>query len=75
MTPSTPTAEQRLWLTPQEVADELRFSRLTVYRMIDQGEIPAVKFGTKVRIPADFMTRSRSDAWAGVVVPISRDDT
>lgn len=35
-------------LTPVEVAEVLRVSRSQVFRMIDKGDIPAIKFGPKI---------------------------
>lgn len=37
-------------LTVEEVADYLRLSNLTVRRMIERGEIPAVRIGKGIRI-------------------------
>jgi excisionase family DNA binding protein len=41
------------FLTPQEVADLLRVSSMTVYRLIKSGEMPAVRVGKAFRIPED----------------------
>ncbi len=38
-------------LTVAEVADVLRLSRATVYRMVASGALPALKLGRSVRIP------------------------
>lgn len=40
-------------LTAPEVQKILRVSRITVYRMIERGDIPTIRFGRKVRIPRD----------------------
>lgn len=37
-------------LTAQEVADLLRVSTMTVYRLIRQGELPAVRVGRSYRV-------------------------
>jgi excisionase family DNA binding protein len=42
-------SEVRL-LTVNEVADLLRVSRMTVYRMIKQGEMPALRVGRGYRL-------------------------
>ncbi|WP_035300546.1 substrate-binding domain-containing protein [Brevibacillus thermoruber] len=42
------------YLTPEEVAEELKLSRYTVYEMIKRGDLPACKIGRALRI-------SRSD--------------
>ena len=45
-----PLAEVRL-LTVAEVAEILRLSKMTVYRMVNAGTLPALKVGRSVRIP------------------------
>lgn len=37
-------------LTAAEVADELRVSTMTVYRLVRRGELPAVRVGRNYRI-------------------------
>lgn len=37
-------------LTVQEVADAMRVSRMTVYRLIKAGEMPAIRVGRHFRI-------------------------
>jgi excisionase family DNA binding protein len=44
-----PFTEARL-LTVNEVADLLRVSRMTVYRLIKQGEMPALRVGRGYRL-------------------------
>ncbi len=39
------------FLTVQEVADLMRVSSMTVYRMVHAGELPAIRFGRSFRIP------------------------
>jgi excisionase family DNA binding protein len=39
------------FLTVAEVADLLRVSRMTVYRWVHAGELPAVRFGRSFRVP------------------------
>jgi excisionase family DNA binding protein len=45
-----PLAEVKL-LTVAEVAAILSLSRMTVYRMVNSGTLPALKVGRSVRIP------------------------
>jgi excisionase family DNA binding protein len=40
-------------LTAAEVADQLRVSTMTVYRLIRRGELPAVRVGRNYRVRAD----------------------
>ena len=43
------------WLTPEDVADELGIGKMTVYRMIQAGTIPAHQFGRLYRVrPEDL---------------------
>ena len=41
--------------TVAEVADVMRVSRMTVYRVIREGGLPAVRFGRSYRVPADAL--------------------
>lgn len=45
-----PLSEIRL-LTVAEVAPLMRLSKMTVYRLVKSGKLPAVKLGRSVRIP------------------------
>ncbi|MBI1863840.1 helix-turn-helix domain-containing protein [Candidatus Woesebacteria bacterium] len=38
------------YLTPDEVARKLKVNKMTVYRMIKKGQIPAFKFGNSWRV-------------------------
>lgn len=52
-----------LVLTPAEVAERLRVSKMTVLRLIYSGELPALRVGRQFRIPAEdvesYLTRQR----------------
>ena len=39
------------FLTVAEVAELMRVSKMTVYRMVHSGEIPAVRMGRSFRVP------------------------
>jgi len=39
------------FLTVAEVAEMMRVSTMTVYRLVHSGELPAVRFGRSFRIP------------------------
>lgn len=43
----------RQLLTAAEVADQLRVSTMTIYRLIRSGELPAVRVGRNYRVRAD----------------------
>jgi excisionase family DNA binding protein len=52
-------------LTVAEVAAIMRLSKMTVYRMVNSGALPALKVGRSVRIPEhvvdDYLRRSYVD--------------
>jgi len=39
------------FLTVAEVAELMRVSKMTVYRLVHSGEMPAVRFGRSFRVP------------------------
>lgn len=43
--------EDAHYLTVAEVAAAMRVSRMTVYRLVHAGELPAVRFGRSYRVP------------------------
>ena len=49
--------EKARFLTPAEVADMLRVSTMTVYRLIKAGDIPALKVGKSYRLREDDVDR------------------
>lgn len=49
------------FMTVTEVADMMRVSRMTVYRMIHAGELPAVRFGRSYRVPLEAVESIVSD--------------
>lgn len=50
------------FLTVAEVAEMCRVSRMTVYRWVHNGDLPAVRFGKSFRVPqeaaAEFVERA-----------------
>lgn len=46
------------FLTVSEVAELMRVSRMTVYRMIHAGELPAVRFGRSFRVPESAVSQA-----------------
>lgn len=44
------------FLTVAEVAELARVSKMTVYRMVHAGELPAVRFGRSYRVPESAVT-------------------
>ena len=53
------------FLTVAEVAELMRVSKMTVYRMVHAGELPAIRFGRSFRVPesavADALQRPIAD--------------
>jgi len=43
------------FLTVAEVADAMRVSRMTVYRLVHAGEMPAIRVGKSFRVPASAL--------------------
>lgn len=50
MTNAVQTVE---WLTVAQVADRLKLSKMTVYRMVEQKALPAFQFGRAYRIRSE----------------------
>ncbi|RZI95197.1 MAG: helix-turn-helix domain-containing protein [Microbacterium sp.] len=44
------------FLTVAEVAELMRVSKMTVYRLVHAGELPAVRFGRSYRVPETAVT-------------------
>ena len=43
------------YLTVLEVADIMRVSKMTVYRLLHSGELPGVRVGRSFRVPQDAL--------------------
>ena len=43
------------YLTVEEVADVMRVSKMTVYRLLHSGELPGVRVGRSFRVPQDAL--------------------
>ncbi len=52
---------QSQFMTVGEVASVLRVSSMTVYRLINAGELPAVRIGRSFRLRAEDLDRYLSD--------------
>lgn len=55
------------FLTVQEVADIMRVSSMTVYRMVHAGDIPAIRFGRSFRIPENAVSHLVNQAGSSTV--------
>ncbi len=49
--PEQPALGQVKFLTVAEVAAIMRVSKMTVYRLVHSGELPAVRVGRSFRVP------------------------
>ncbi|MFJ4253449.1 helix-turn-helix domain-containing protein [Microbacterium sp. NPDC090003] len=53
------------FLTVAEVAGIMRVSKMTVYRLVHSGDLPAIRFGRSYRVPesavADALQRPIAD--------------
>ncbi|MEJ6554808.1 DNA-binding protein [Microbacterium esteraromaticum] len=60
-----PDVQDVRFLTVAEVAEIMRVSKMTVYRLVHAGELPAIRFGRSYRVPesavADAMRPPVSD--------------
>lgn len=49
--PNDPALAEMRFFTVAEVAEVMRVSRMTVYRLVHSGELPAVRVGRSFRVP------------------------
>ena len=49
------------FLTVAEVADMMRVSRMTVYRLVHSGDLPAIRFGRSFRVPESAVQMAMSN--------------
>ena len=67
-TPDRPLPEVK-FLTVAEVAAVMRVSKMTVYRLVHAGELPAVQIGRSFRVPEqavhDYLNQAAIDVEAG----------
>lgn len=52
---SGPERARIRYLTVAEVAETMRVSKMTVYRLVHGGELPAVRVGRSFRVPQDAL--------------------
>lgn len=58
----SPRYPEPTWFTVAEVAERMRVSRMTVYRLVEARELPATRIGRSVRINRDDLERYLRDA-------------
>jgi excisionase family DNA binding protein len=50
---ASPNADDIRWLSTAEAAQRLGVTPRTLYRFIDEGQVPAYRFGRVIRLKAD----------------------
>ena len=58
-----PAVGQVQFLTVAEVASLMRVSKMTVYRLVHSGELPAVRVGRSFRVPEQAVHEYLSQAY------------
>jgi excisionase family DNA binding protein len=58
-----PNESRSRFVTVAEVADQLRVSNMTVYRLVQSGELPAVRIGRSYRIREDDVDKYLSSRY------------
>lgn len=53
------------FMTVTEVADVMRVSKMTVYRLIHAGELPAIRVGKSFRVPQSAVSQLLDSTWLG----------
>ena len=51
------------FITVAEVASIMRVSKMTVYRMVHNGDLPAVRVGRSFRVPKDAVDAYLKDSY------------
>jgi excisionase family DNA binding protein len=51
------------FLTVAEVAEVMRVSKMTVYRLVHSGQMPAVRVGRSFRVPKDALDHYLATAY------------
>jgi excisionase family DNA binding protein len=61
--PEQPPLTASAFLTVAEVASLMRVSKMTVYRLVHSGELPAVRVGRSFRVPEEAVRRYLRDSF------------
>lgn len=51
------------FMTVSEVAEVMRVSKMTVYRLIHAGELPAIRVGKSFRVPQSALSSMLDSSW------------
>jgi excisionase family DNA binding protein len=68
----SPSESEETYLTVAEVAETLKLNQQTVRNWIDQGALPALRVGRRVRIKRSDFERILEDSYSAGVAPPSR---
>ncbi len=63
---------EETYLTVAEVAEKLKLNQQTVRNWIDQGSLPALRVGRRVRIKRSDFERILEESYSGTRAPASR---
>ena len=55
-----------VFLTVAEVASVMRVSKMTVYRLVHSGHLPAIRVGRSFRVPEQAVHEYLRDSYVGV---------
>ncbi|MFP3988703.1 helix-turn-helix domain-containing protein [Streptomyces sp. E11-3] len=55
-----------VFLTVAEVATVMRVSKMTVYRLVHSGHLPAIRVGRSFRVPENAVHEYLRDSYVGV---------
>lgn len=44
-------------MTVEEIAEQLRVSKMTVYRMVNSGTLPSLKIGNSIRVEREALEK------------------
>jgi len=61
-----PDVQDVRFLTVAEVAEIMRVSKMTVYRLVHAGELPAIRFGRSYRVPESAVADAMRPPVSGV---------
>ena len=61
-----PDVQDVRFLTVAEVAELMRVSKMTVYRLVHSGDLPAIRFGRSYRVPESAVAEAMNKPIADV---------
>ena len=64
--PEHPGLQEVRFLTVAEVATVMRVSKMTVYRLVHSGHLPAIRVGRSFRVPEQAVHEYLRESYVGV---------